>query len=175
MEPALPAFTLIVVLPSAPVTPLPVATPDNVTVAPFTARSEVWFLTVKFTLVGIPTVTDTGLALMVNTGVTGAGFAVTVVVLLVYPDMLAVAVMEPALPACTLIVVLPSAPVTPLPVATPVRVTVAPFTARPEVWFLTVKFTLVGIPTVTDIGLAFMVNTGVTGAGFAVTVVVLPV
>ena len=83
--------------------------------------------------------------------------------------------MEPALPASTLIVVFPSAPVTPLPVATPVSVTVAPFTARPEVWFLTVKFTLVGIPTVTDIGLAFMVNTGVTGAGFAVTVVVLPV
>jgi hypothetical protein len=38
-----------------------------------------------------------------------------------------------------------------------------------------VKFTLAGIPTVTDFGFALIVNTGVMGAGFAVTVVVLPV
>ena len=48
-----------------------------------------------------------------------ARFAITSVVSLIYPVLLAVAVIVPAPEAVTLIVALPSAPVTPLPVATP--------------------------------------------------------
>ena len=65
---------------------------------------------------------------------TGSGVvAVTVVIPFVYPARDAVAVIVPGVLAFTLIVALPFAPVTPLPVATPVNVTVAPFTSRPEV------------------------------------------
>ena len=63
----------------------------------------------------------------------GDAVAVTVVTPFVYPVRVAVAVIVPAVLAFTLIVALPLAPVTPLPVATPDNVTVAPFTTRPEV------------------------------------------
>ena len=108
---------MIVAFPSAPVTPLPVATPVRVTVAPFTARPEVWFLTVKFTSAGIPAVTIAGLPVTLNTG-TGA-IAVTVVTPFVYAALEAVAVIIPADSALTLIVAFPSAPVIPVPVAAP--------------------------------------------------------
>ena len=63
----------------------------------------------------------------------GDEVAGTVVTPFAYPVRFAVAVIVPAVPAFTLIVTLPLAPVTPLPVATPDSVTVAPFTPRPEV------------------------------------------
>ena len=82
--------------------------------------------------------------------------------------MFAVAVIVPALPAVTLMVVLPLTSVGPLvPVATPVSVTVAPLTATPALFM--VKMTLVGVPAVTEVGLAVTVS---TGFAIAVTVVV---
>ena len=147
----------MVALPSAPVAPVPVAAPLRVTVAPLTTSVELAFLTVKFTLVGVPAVTDVGLAVTVNTGV--AAFAVTVTVPGEEPVLVAVAVIGPAPEAVTLMVALPSATVVLLPVANPpLNVTNAPLTA--EVAFLTVKITLVGVPAVTEVGLALTVNTG---------------
>ncbi len=61
-------------------------------------------------------------------------------------------------------VAFPSAPVVPVPVAAPVRVTVAPLTRAFEVAFLTVKFTLVATPVVTVVGLALTVNAGIMGS-----------
>ena len=90
----------------------------------------------------------------------GDAVAVTVVTPFVYPVLAAVAVMVPAFPAFTLIVALPSAPVMPVPVAAPAKATVAPVITPPEDWFLTVKFTGVGVPAITMAGLAVTVKTG---------------
>jgi hypothetical protein len=83
--------------------------------------------------------------------------------------MFAVAVIVPALPAVTLMVVLPLTSVEPLvPVATPVSVTVAPLTATPVL--STVKITLVGMPAVTEVGLAVTVNVGSAVTGITNTI-----
>ena len=129
--------------------------------APLT--TEVVFLTVKFTVVGVPAVTLVGLALTVKTG--KGAIAVTVVALLEYPVKVAVAVIVPASVAFTLMVAFPSVPVVPLPVAAPVRVTNAPLTGSVEVAFLTVKITGVGVPVVTVVGFALTVNTGEAAGG----------
>ena len=106
--PAVAAFTLIVAAPIAPVTPLPVAAPDNVTAAPLITQTGSLIFNRKLNGSWCPdNHTGPGLALTVNTG--NGAVAVTVVTPLVYPDRVAVAVIVPAVAAFTLIVAVPSA------------------------------------------------------------------
>jgi hypothetical protein len=84
------------------------------------------------------------------------------------PDLLAVAVIVPALVAFTLMTALPLASVVPLPVTAPVRVIVAPFTGAFAL--VAVKVTLVGIATVTTAGVADKTS---AGCGIALKVTVM--
>ena len=100
--------------------------------------------------------------IVVNTG-TGAGaVAVTVVVPLLNPVFAAVAVIVPGLGGFTDIATLPAALDVPLPVAAPIRVTVAPSdgacTFLTLLDSLTAKDTLVDDPVGTEVGFAATAN-----------------
>ncbi len=98
--------------------------------------------------------------IVVRTGVCAIAF--TVVVPLLNPVLAAVAVIVPVLAGFTDIATLPAASDVPLPVAAPVRVTVAPFdgacTFLTLLDSLTAKDTLVDDPAGTEVGFAATVN-----------------
>jgi len=188
--PAEDAFTLNATVPANEVVPVLLALPVSVIVAPFTDALVSVRVTLKVTLVGVPAVTLVGFATTFNVGIVGGGdvvggviggviggvvggaFVVTVAVPSLNPEIFAVAIIAPAEVALTLITAVPADEVVPVPVAAPVRVTVALLTDAFVSIRVTLKVTLVGVPTVIAVGFATTFNEGIIGAVFAIIVAV---